>query len=105
MKNTTITTALEEARLSATMILEELTGEQWGAFDATALKKATTAMAKYDRTGSAYDSAMADHEAKKALATNEAEALSIINQRTAARKAAAQQPLSEGAQRAMRGED
>lgn len=101
----TITTALREARLSAPMIIEELTGDQWSGFDSAALRKAESAMAKYDRTGSAVDSAMSYSAAKAALATNADLAIEIIFGRVAARTAALAAPLSEGAQRALRGED
>jgi hypothetical protein len=103
MTTTDITAALAAAKTSAVMIIEELTGPQWGGFDPDALRKAEAAMAKYDRSGSAIDSAAAYKLAGEALATNFDLAMEIINKRIAAR--AAKAPLASAAACALIGQD
>jgi hypothetical protein len=54
MSNPDITAAFAAAKASAVMVIEELTGPQWGGFDPDALRKAEAAMAEgwHAKTGS-----------------------------------------------------
>ena len=91
---------LAESKMSPVMVAEQITN-----YDAPKAVAALQAIAKAERSGNAYDAAKANTAANEWIAANPEDARSIIQRRIDARAASASRPLSEGAQRALRGED
>ena len=95
-----LTALIAEAKMSPVMVAEQITN-----YDAPKAVAALQAIAKAEHSANAYDAANATAAANEWIAANPEEARSIIQRRIDARAASAARALSQGAQRAIRGQD
>ena len=101
----TIQTKLTEAQASAVMIVENAFGYAGSLTSKDGYGAAITAVVNAENNPTPQTNYQADLACVKFLEANEEAALAAINDRISRRQASRAAPLSEGAKRALRGED